>query len=279
LGYYGAFSDSTTQIAGSTTTAYVITLNTTDEANGVSIVSGSRLTVANAGTYNIQWSGQLQNTSTQEHDAFIWIQKNGVDVAGSTGMVSVPASHGGTYGHTITSWNYIETLAANDYIQFYWSTNNTQISIVNYPARVTPTRPSTASVIVTFDQVMYTQLGPTGATGPTGPMYGSRVVTVADATSVTLNADTTDIGIQTNTQAVGTLTINAPSGTPTNGQKIMFRLQATNAQTFNWNIIFSGSADLSLPTVSSSGSKYDYMGFIYNSIANKWQLLARVFGF
>ena len=110
-------------------------------------------------------------------------------------------------------------------------------------------------------------------------MYGSRVVIVADATSITINADTTDIATQANTQAVGTLTINAPTGTIANGQKIMLRLLSTNVQTFSWNSVFAASTDLALPTVSSGSSKYDYMGFIYNSTAAKWQIMAKNFGF
>jgi len=106
-----------------------------------------------------------------------------------------------------------------------------------------------------------------------------RVSALSDATSVTINADTTDIATQTNTQSVGTLTINAPTGTPYNGQKLVFRLQSTNIQTFSFNAIFAGSSDLSLPTASTGSSKYDYLGFMYNSTASKWQMLAKVFGF
>lgn len=112
-----------------------------------------------------------------------------------------------------------------------------------------------------------------------GTAVTQRVVVIADATSVTINADTTDVATQANTQSAGTLTINAPTGTPVNGQKLVFRLQSTNAQTFSWNAIFAGSSDLSLPTASSGSSKYDYMGFIYNSTASKWQMLAKNFGF
>jgi hypothetical protein len=113
----------------------------------------------------------------------------------------------------------------------------------------------------------------------TGGGIVSRVVSIADATSVTINADTTDLATQTNTQVTGTLTVNAPTGTLANGQKITFRLQSSNVQTFSWNAVFAGSTDLSLPTTSSGSSKYDYMGFIYNSTATKWQLLAKNFGF
>jgi hypothetical protein len=106
-----------------------------------------------------------------------------------------------------------------------------------------------------------------------------RVVAVADATSITPNINTSDIVSQTNTQAAGTLTINAPTGSLNNGQKFIIRLQATSAQTFSWNAIYGGSTDLPLPTTSSSGSKYDYLGFVYNTTANKWQILAKNFGF
>lgn len=107
----------------------------------------------------------------------------------------------------------------------------------------------------------------------------ARVVAVADATSITINADTTDIATQANTQAAGTLTINAPTGTLSNGQKLLLRLTSTNVQTFSWNGVFAGSTDLALPSASSGSGKVDYLGFIYNSTATKWHLIAKNFGF
>jgi hypothetical protein len=121
--------------------------------------------------------------------------------------------------------------------------------------------------------------GSTGPTGPTGAMYGSRVVSYADATSITMNADTTDMATMANTQAAGTFTLNAPTGTLANGQKLMFRMTSTNVQTFSWNSVFRGSTDLVLPTASSGAGKEDYLGFIYDSTAIKWDLIAKNFGF
>jgi hypothetical protein len=154
---YGAFQDTTDQTA-SANTATVMTFNTTDFANGVSVVTSggkaSRLTVAQAGIYNLQFSAQFQNTDTQLHDVSIWLRKDasgaGVDVDGSTGFISVPNSHGGIDGHIIVGWNYYVTLNANDFVEIWWSTPSTLVTIQAYPAGTSPTRPTTASVVATL---------------------------------------------------------------------------------------------------------------------------------
>jgi hypothetical protein len=106
-----------------------------------------------------------------------------------------------------------------------------------------------------------------------------RVVTIADATSITVNADLTDLAIQINTQVAGTLTINSTTGTPVNGQKIIIRVQCANTQTLSFNAIFAGSNDTVLPPTTTGFNKSDYMGFMYNTAASKWQLVAKNFGF
>ena len=149
---YGAFSDTTTQTA-TANTATLISFNTTDYSNGVTVSGGNKLVVANAGTYNIQFSVQLQNTDTQLDDVSIWLRVNGVDVAGSTGYISVPNKHGGINGHGVQGWNYFLQLNANDYVQFVWSTSGATTTIQYYAPATTPTRPGTASVIATVNQI------------------------------------------------------------------------------------------------------------------------------
>jgi hypothetical protein len=109
-----------------------------------------RINVANAGLYNLQWSGQFVNTDTQIHDASVWLRVNGTNLTGSTGLISVPNSHGGVDGHSIVGWNYFLQLAQNDYVELYWSATNTSISLQHFAAQTSPTRPSTASLIVTM---------------------------------------------------------------------------------------------------------------------------------
>ena len=150
---YGAFQSLVDQTIASTTTAYAMTLDTTDYADGVYISNSSRINVRNAGIYNLQWSGQFENSDTQLHDVSVWLRKNGTNIVGSTGFISVPNSHGGINGTIIAGWNYFLELAANDYIELYWSATSTQISLQFYPVGTSPTRPSTASLIATMQYV------------------------------------------------------------------------------------------------------------------------------
>ena len=148
---YGAFQSTVDQTAAAANTAYAMTLNTIDYANGVSVASNSRITVTDAGIWNLQWSGQFENTDSQLHDARIWLKVNGTVVTGSTGFISIPNSHGGVNGHSIAGWNYFLSLNANDYVELWWETDSTQVSIQTYAAA--GNYPSTASLIATMSFV------------------------------------------------------------------------------------------------------------------------------
>ena len=150
----GSFYDTTTQTA-TANTATLMTVNSTDtpNSNGIAIVDGSKITVDYPGVYNLQFSVQLQNTDNAIQDISIWLKQNGTDLVGSTGLISIPARKSASAGeeaHGIFGWNYFVTMAANDYIQLYWSTTNAGVSIKYYAASTSPTRPSTSSVVATM---------------------------------------------------------------------------------------------------------------------------------
>ena len=176
LGNWGTFWSDANQTAASTTVAYPITLNQADAASsGVTVTNSSHLHFTYAGVYNVQFSVQLVNTSNSDHNVNIWLRKGNdgggsSDIPASGGQISVPSSHGGVNGQIVSSWNYVLELAADDYVQFYWQTESTSVSLENIPGGTTPTTPDSPSMIVTATQVMYTQVGPTGATGPTGAL-------------------------------------------------------------------------------------------------------------
>jgi hypothetical protein len=153
-GYHGAFSDYTNQTAASANTGYAMTFNTTDLTNGVVISSPtSRILFTRAGIYNIQWSGQFENTASQDADVHVWMRINGVDVVGSTGFFTVPSKHGSINGTHLIGWNFMFKLFANDYVELYWATTSTTTSIKTYAAGTSPVSPSTASLILTAQQV------------------------------------------------------------------------------------------------------------------------------
>jgi hypothetical protein len=148
---YGAFSSDQDQTT-TANTATLMTLNTTDFANEVSI-SSSKITVVNAGIYNLQFSTQFANTNSNVQDVYIWLRQNGTNITGSTGFVSIPGSHGGTDGHSIIGWNYFLNMAASDYVEIYWSVPNAAVSIQHLAASGAPTKPSTQSVVATMSFV------------------------------------------------------------------------------------------------------------------------------
>ena len=149
---YGAFSDFTSQ-STTANTATLMALNTTDFTNGVTI-SSSKITVTNAGIYNLQFSAQLQNLDNAPQDVFIWLKQNGTDIVGSTGKIGLPARKSvGVPFHDIKGWNYFLSMNANDYVQIYWSPTIATVTIETYAASGSPTKPSTASVVATMSFV------------------------------------------------------------------------------------------------------------------------------
>lgn len=151
---HGAFQDSTDQVAANTTTAYAVTFNTTDFSNGVTIASGSRITVADAGIWNLQFSIQFTNTTNASQDVDVWFRVNGTNSANSNSRFGfAPRKGAGDPFHTIAALNYFVSLNATDYVEIMWRTTDTGVSIEQYAAGTSPTRPAVPSAIVTMSFV------------------------------------------------------------------------------------------------------------------------------
>jgi hypothetical protein len=135
---------------------YTVSISQTASSTTISGTVGQRIVVTYPGTYNMQFSVQAQNTDNAQHDINIWLKQNGVDLVGSNGLISIPArksAGAGNEGHGIYGWNYFLTMAASDCLQLYWSTDNAAVTIQNYAAGTSPTRPSTSSVVLTMSFV------------------------------------------------------------------------------------------------------------------------------
>ena len=151
---YGAFQDSTDQVAANTTTAYAITFDTTDFSNGVTLSNSSRLNVSQSGIYNVQFSIQFKNTTNDTQDVDLWFRKNGTNIDNSNSRFGlVPRKSSGDPSHMIGALNFFVSLAANDYVQIMWRPSDVGVSIEHFAASSTPTRPAVPSAIVTLSFV------------------------------------------------------------------------------------------------------------------------------
>ena len=151
---YGAFQDSTDQVAANTTTAYPVTFNTTDFSNGVTIASSSRITVANDGIWNLQFSIQFINTTNASQDVDVWFRINGTNVANSNSRFGFAPRKGvGDPYHTIAALNYFVSLNATDYVEIMWRPTDVGVTIEQYAAGTSPTRPAFPSAIATMSFV------------------------------------------------------------------------------------------------------------------------------
>jgi len=165
LGAYGVFYDTTTQTnVGAPTSFNTMSYNTTAETNGVTIVTGTKITFSTAGTYNLQFSAQIDKSDAGKDAIEIWFALNGTNIANSNTFLVLE----GNDGTSVASWNYVITLAANDYLELRWFSADTSLYLHTNAAGTSPTRPVGPAVILTATQVMYTQLGPTGPQGPAG---------------------------------------------------------------------------------------------------------------
>ena len=124
---------------------------TTDISNGISIVTNgtalTRITFANAGTYNLQFSAQLSQTAGGADNAYIWLKKNGANVTYTAGDTRVA----GNGDRIMAAWNYVFSAAAGDYFELAWAASGT--TVVLEAVAAAGVVPGIASVILTVTPV------------------------------------------------------------------------------------------------------------------------------
>jgi hypothetical protein len=99
-----------------------------------------------------------------------------------------------------------------------------------------------------------------------------KTQSTADASSITPtgNAYENEIYVTALAQA---LTINAPSGTASNGNTLLIRIKDNaTARALTWNAIYT-FIGTTKPTTTVAG-KILYVGAIYNSTATKWEVIS-----
>ena len=145
---YGFFTDGT-QTNPVANTANLVTLNVTGPTNGISVVGGNAITVANAGTYTKMFTITVSKTSGGTSDVSVWLRYNGVDVVGSRQDLELT----NTLALIFASGNFTLNMAAGSNIQMCWSSADTTVSLIALPAAVAPIRPTGSSAKITLTRI------------------------------------------------------------------------------------------------------------------------------
>ena len=114
-----------------------------------------------------------------------------------------------------------------------------------------------------------------GTSQSTAGLSITRTVSIANTSSYTINAANTDMFVVT---ALATsLTFNPPTGSPSNGQKLLIRIKDNGiiVRSLSWSATTGGwrAIGTSLPSATVVSSTM-YIGAVYNSTDDKWDVLS-----
>jgi hypothetical protein len=141
---YGAFSSTVDQTAAAINTAYAMTYDTTDLAQGVTIGSTpSEVYLDARGVYNVQFSAQVHNAGGAPHNIWIWLNINGSPVANTSTAIRIE----GNNTEVAAAWNFVRHFEAGDYFELMWEVSDTGVSLQAEAA--TGVHPAIPSVILT----------------------------------------------------------------------------------------------------------------------------------
>lgn len=122
------------QVASANTSTLMLVNQTEATAtNGVVLdPSTHSFSVARAGVYNVQFSVQTTNHSSNDYDNFtIWFVKNGVAVPSSASQGTVRPRHSGNSpGAIIMTVNIYIALIPSDTVQLYWTSIYGRVAII-----------------------------------------------------------------------------------------------------------------------------------------------------
>ena len=146
--YYGEFTKTTDQAPALTNTAYALTFDNTEVAEGVSIGSpASRIVVPQSGLYQFDATIQISSQNSNPKNIWLWFRKNGTDVTNTARLVTININN----GYVPMALAEFFSLAANDYIELMFASNDTGITVDNVAA--TAFAPAAPAVVLAVTQV------------------------------------------------------------------------------------------------------------------------------
>ena len=146
--YYGVFSKTTDQSPAAINTEYILTFDSTQISNGVTIgTPTSRIVVPVSGLYQFDATIQLSSGSSSPKNVWVWFKKNGTSVANSARLVTTDINN----GYIPLALTETLSLAANDYIEMAFAADSTSITVDNVAA--TAFAPAAPAIVLNVSQV------------------------------------------------------------------------------------------------------------------------------
>jgi len=143
----GAWYDMTDQGILVINTPQVVTFDSTSIERGVwRDPVNSRIHVADAGVYNVEFSAQLDKTSGGADFVYIWIRVNSIDVPDSATLLRMK----GNNDELVAAWNFLLELAGGDYVELMWASPTLDMRLEHFAASAFA--PAIPSVILTITQ-------------------------------------------------------------------------------------------------------------------------------
>lgn len=140
------FYSTTEQTLAAINTGYPVEFEVTYQANGITIVDDTKITVDSDGIYNFQVSLQVESSDASAKNVWVWINKNGTDVPYGSHEYSLA----GSGEKIVVVWNFSIDVMAGEYIQMYWGADDTNVVLHSHVASTPhPGAPSTV-VSVSF---------------------------------------------------------------------------------------------------------------------------------
>lgn len=146
--YYGVFTKTTDQSPAVINTEYLLTFDSTQISNGVTIgTPASRIVVPESGLYRLDATLQLSSTSSSAKNIWIWFKKNGTAIANSARLVTSDMNN----GYIPIALMEPVSMAANDYIEIAFAADSTAVSVDSVAS--TAFAPASPAVILAVTQV------------------------------------------------------------------------------------------------------------------------------
>jgi hypothetical protein len=146
--YYGVFSKTTDQTPAVINTEYLLTFDSAQISNGVTIgTPASRIVVPQSGLYQFDATVQLTSGSSSAKNIWVWFKKNGAAIANSARLITSDLNN----GYIPIALNETVSLAANEYIELAFAANSTNVTVDSVAA--TAFAPAAPAITLSVTQV------------------------------------------------------------------------------------------------------------------------------